>query len=188
MKLHHIAIWTFRLEELKEFYVRFFGGKSNEKYINPKKGFESYFISFGEGTDLELMSRTDVQNTPIEENRVGLTHFAFTFPSQEEVLRFTEQMRSEGYTIAGEPRTWVGGPMHQRLHGGHGGGAFHNTIPHGLAVRAAAGNAGRINGFGQNLGCNSPLCKPPVGAAAAQKFHHIHLEALPYYIEFVFSL
>ena len=25
MKLHHIAIWTFRLEELKEFYVRFFG-------------------------------------------------------------------------------------------------------------------------------------------------------------------
>ena len=105
MKLHHIAIWTFRLEELKEFYVRFFGGKSNEKYINPKKGFESYFVSFGEGTDLELMSRTDVQNTPIEENRVGLTHFAFTFPSQEEVLRFTEQMRSEGYTIAGEPRT-----------------------------------------------------------------------------------
>jgi catechol 2,3-dioxygenase-like lactoylglutathione lyase family enzyme len=37
MKLHHIAIWTFRLEELKEFYVRFFGGKSNEKYINPRK-------------------------------------------------------------------------------------------------------------------------------------------------------
>ena len=57
MKLHHIAIWTFRLEELKEFYVRFLGGKSNEKYVNPKKGFESYFISFGEGPSLELMSR-----------------------------------------------------------------------------------------------------------------------------------
>ena len=27
MKLHHIAIWTFRLEELKEFYVRFLGWK-----------------------------------------------------------------------------------------------------------------------------------------------------------------
>ena len=38
MKLHHIAIWTFRLEELKDFYVRFLGGTSNEKYINPKKG------------------------------------------------------------------------------------------------------------------------------------------------------
>ena len=54
---------------------------------------------------LELMSRPDVQNTVVEENRVGLTHLAFTFPGQEEVLRFTEEMRSEGYTIAGEPRT-----------------------------------------------------------------------------------
>ena len=105
MKLHHIAIWTFRLEELKDFYVRFLGGTSNEKYINPKKGFESYFISFDEGPTLELMSRADVQNTPIEENRRGLTHLAFTFPSKEEILRFTEEMRSEGYTIAGEPRT-----------------------------------------------------------------------------------
>lgn len=105
MKLHHIAIWTFRLEEMKDFYVRFFGGKSNEKYVNPKKGFESYFISFGEGADLELMSRTDVQHTPIEENRLGLTHFAFNFCGREEVLQFTERMRAEGYTIAGEPRT-----------------------------------------------------------------------------------
>ena len=93
------------MEELKEFYVRFLGGKSNEKYVNPKKGFESYFISFDEGPSLELMSRPDVQNTVVEENRVGLTHLAFTFPGQEEVLRFTEEMRSEGYTIAGEPRT-----------------------------------------------------------------------------------
>ncbi len=56
MKIHHIAIWTFQLEEMKEFYTRYFNGSSNEKYINPKKGFESYFLHFDEGTDLELMS------------------------------------------------------------------------------------------------------------------------------------
>ena len=82
MKIHHIAIWTFRLEEMKEFYTRYFNGSSNEKYINPKKGFESYFLHFDEGTDLELMSRTDIQNTPIEENRLGLTHFAFASDRQ----------------------------------------------------------------------------------------------------------
>ena len=70
--------------------------KATKNISIPRKDSSPNFISFGEGTDLELMSRTDVQNTPIEENRVGLTHFAFTFPSQEEVLRFTEQMRSEG--------------------------------------------------------------------------------------------
>ena len=105
MKIHHIAIWTFRLEELREFYIRYFNGTSNEKYINPKKGFESYFIYFDDGAALELMSRTDVQNTPIEENKLGLTHFALSFQSKEDVLRTTEQLRSEGYTIAGEPRT-----------------------------------------------------------------------------------
>ena len=105
MKIHHIAIWTFRLEELREFYIRYFNGTSNEKYINPKKGFESYFIYFDDVAALELMSRTDVQNTPIEENKLGLTHFALSFQSKEDILRTTEQLRSDGYTIAGEPRT-----------------------------------------------------------------------------------
>lgn len=105
MQLHHVAIWTLRLEELKEFYVRYFGGVSNEKYVNPRKGFASYFITFAEGPSLELMSRPDVQHRPEEENFLGLTHLAFTFPGREEVLRFTERMRAEGYTIAGEPRT-----------------------------------------------------------------------------------
>lgn len=105
MKIHHLALWTFRLEKLKEFYTTYFYGKSNEKYVNPKKGFESYFISFDSGPSLELMRRTDVQNVQIEENRLGLTHFAFAFDSREEVLRTTELLRTEGYTIAGEPRT-----------------------------------------------------------------------------------
>lgn len=105
MKIHHIAIWTFRLEEMKEFYICYFKGTSNEKYVNPQKGFESYFICFDCGADLELMSRTDVQNTPIGENRRGLTHFAFALDSKEEVLELTEKLRSAGYTISGEPRT-----------------------------------------------------------------------------------
>lgn len=83
MTIHHLAIWTFRLEELKTFYTTYFKGKSNEKYINPQKGFESYFISFNGGATLELMSRTDIQHAPIEENRQGLTHFAFSFDSKE---------------------------------------------------------------------------------------------------------
>lgn len=104
MKIHHIAIWTFHLEKLREFYIRYFNGTSNEKYINFQKGFESYFISFESGATLELMSRIDVQNVPIEENRLGLTHLAFSFESQEAILSLTEQLRTKGYHIVGEPR------------------------------------------------------------------------------------
>lgn len=105
MKIHHIAIWTFQLEELRAFYVRFFGGKSNAKYVNPVKGFASYFISFDGGATLELMSRPDIQNVPFKDNCLGITHLAFSFDSREEVLQQTELLRSKGYTIAGEPRT-----------------------------------------------------------------------------------
>ena len=51
------------------------------------------------------MSRTDIQHAPIEENRQGLTHFAFSFDSKEEVLQTTELLRTKGYIIASEPRT-----------------------------------------------------------------------------------
>ena len=46
MQLTHIAIWTNELERSREFYTTYFNGKSNEKYVNPKKGFASYFVTF----------------------------------------------------------------------------------------------------------------------------------------------
>lgn len=128
--IHHIAIWTFRLEEMKEFYTRYFNGTCNEKYINPKKGFESYFLRFEGGTDLELMSRPDVQNLPIEENRLGLTHLAFAFDSREAVLQQTELLRSAGYSIVGEPRT-------------SGDGYFESVVldPDGNRIECVFGNS-----------------------------------------------
>ena len=44
MQLTHIALWTNHLERLRDFYVKYFNGKSNEKYVNSKKGFASYLF------------------------------------------------------------------------------------------------------------------------------------------------
>ena len=79
MKIHHIAIWTFHLEKLREFYTRYFNGTSNEKYINSQKGFESYFISFESGATLELMSRIDVQKYPDRRKQTGIDPSSFFF-------------------------------------------------------------------------------------------------------------
>lgn len=104
MQLTHIAIWTNELERSKDFYVKYFGGKSNEKYINPKKGFASYFVTFEGGASLEIMQRTDITE---EKNGgyIGLAHFAFSAGTKEEVDRKIAFFRREGYTILGEPRT-----------------------------------------------------------------------------------
>ncbi len=107
MILEHIAIWTHRLEVLRSFYETYFGGSSNEKYINEKKGFESYFLCFDSGSRLELMQMAGVPETnrDIERQFTGLIHMAFEASSQKGVDELTERLRGDGYRVIGEPRT-----------------------------------------------------------------------------------
>lgn len=104
MLIAHIAIWVNDLEAMKNFYIKYFEGKSNEKYTNPAKGFESYFISFGSGTQLELMRKQSVNIPSGTADRLGITHIAFEAGSKEEILSLTERLRLDGFSIAGEPR------------------------------------------------------------------------------------
>ena len=105
MNIAHIAIWTKDLEIMKDFYTRYFKGESNEKYINPIKRFESYFISFESGTKLELMHKQSVVKPLDTEEHLGITHIAFKLGSENAVLSLTETLRSDGFIIIGEPRT-----------------------------------------------------------------------------------
>lgn len=108
MKLDHIALWTPNLEKLRAFYEKYFGATSNDKYINPKKNFESYFLTFSEGScRLEIMQ---MPNIPASENDIykqftGLIHFALSTGNKAEVDRLTELLRTDGYEVVGEPRT-----------------------------------------------------------------------------------
>lgn len=103
MQLTHVALWTNRLERLRNFYVTYFSGKSGEKYTNPKKGFASYFVSFEGGMSLEIMQREDISEV-YTDTHIGLAHIAFLVASREEVHQKVERLRSDGYTIVGEPR------------------------------------------------------------------------------------
>lgn len=103
MRLTHIALWTNRPEELRDFYIKYFNGKSNKKYINPQKGFSSYFVYFEEGAALEIMRREDITEH-YEHEHIGLAHLAFHARSKSEVNMMIERLRADGYTIAGETR------------------------------------------------------------------------------------
>ncbi|MDD4972629.1 MAG: VOC family protein [Paludibacter sp.] len=105
MKITHIAIWTKDLEAMKEFYTHYFGGVSNEKYRNPIKKFESYFITFESGAKLELMHKDSILEPLDIEEKLGITHIAFTLDSRDAVFSLTERLRSDGIRIVGEPRT-----------------------------------------------------------------------------------
>jgi lactoylglutathione lyase len=109
MKLEHIAIWTNQLEEMKAFYVHYFKAVSDGKYFNKEKGFSSYFLSFDNGTRLELMHMPGIpgnKNDIVLQN-IGLIHFAVSTGSKQHVDSLTQKIRTAGYTVIGEPR-WTG--------------------------------------------------------------------------------
>ena len=105
MKIAHIAIWTDDLEAMKDFYTTYFDGVSNEKYVNPIKKFESYFITFDSGARLELMHKDSIIKPLDAEERIGITHIAFSLGSTDAVLSLTERLRIDGMQIVGEART-----------------------------------------------------------------------------------
>lgn len=104
MKIAHIAIWTERLEEMREFYTTYFNGRSNLKYTNPAKGFESYFICFDGEVSIELMRSEHIKEHAGRE-LLGICHLAFALENKEKVCELTERLRKDGYIVAGEPRT-----------------------------------------------------------------------------------
>lgn len=106
MKIDHLAIWTKDLEKTKEFYIRYFQAQAGDKYVNPVKKFESYFLSFHDGCRLELMKIAGIQEHPnIEQQFTGLAHFSISIGSKQQVDAMTDRLRRDGYSIVGEPRT-----------------------------------------------------------------------------------
>ena len=109
MHLDHFALWTTNLEQLKAFYVAHFGATAGAKYVNTRRGFESYFLSFEGGARLEIMMQPDVgaghagRAAPL----AGYAHLAIAVGSVEEVDVLTESLRAAGHIVASEPR-WTG--------------------------------------------------------------------------------
>lgn len=107
MIIEHLAIWTSQLEHLKDYYIRYFGAKPNDKYTNVQKQFQSYFLSFDSGARLEIMSRPDIPanaNDPVQAQYLGLIHFAFGVDTMEEVDQKVEELRAAGFPILSGPR------------------------------------------------------------------------------------
>lgn len=105
MKISHVALYTRNLERLKDFYVRYFDGKANEKYENRQKGFSSYFIKFDSDASLEIMTRTEgLIVIPSHELNTGYSHMAFNVGGRSAVDELTARLTADGYAVVSGPR------------------------------------------------------------------------------------
>jgi lactoylglutathione lyase len=107
MVIDHIAIWTNQLERLKDYYVKYFNGRANEKYLNKEKHFESYFVAFDSGARLELMKMPGIPgnlNDPIGKQFQGIIHLSFGMENMDMVNLKLNELTRDGYKILRGPR------------------------------------------------------------------------------------
>lgn len=103
MKIEHVGLFVHDLEAMRQFYEHYFGATAGEKYHNPKTSFQSYFLSFSDGTRLEIATKANL--TVSSKVDFGYLHLAFSVGSQKKVDELTEQFRVAGLTVLSEPRT-----------------------------------------------------------------------------------
>ena len=105
MRIDHAAMYVTDLETTKDFFVRYFDAVSNEMYHNKKTGFKSYFLSFDDGSRLEIMTRPGLADEPKNPMQCGFIHMAMSVGSKEKVDSLTETLQADGYELVSGPRT-----------------------------------------------------------------------------------
>ncbi len=107
MRIDHIAIYTEDLERLKQFYLTYFHAVSNRGYHNERTGLRTYFLTFEDGTRLELMTRPGMMIVDAPQASAyltGYTHLAFSVGSRELVNSLTDRLERDGYPVVSRPR------------------------------------------------------------------------------------
>ena len=105
MRIEHIALYVNNLESARQFFVKYFGATSNNGYQNPQTDFRSYFLSFDDGTRLEIMNKPGMPDLPKELSRTGYAHIAFSVGNKEKVDALTAELKADGYEVISGPRT-----------------------------------------------------------------------------------
>ena len=103
VRLEHIGVWVVDIDHVAAFYTKYFGAQVGEIYRNPRKGFESRFLTFGGGARLELMTRQDVGQRAANE-LLGLAHVAVSIGDEAAVDALAARLRADGVAPDSGPR------------------------------------------------------------------------------------
>ena len=93
------------LEGARDFFMQYFGAKSNEGYHNKRTDFRSFFLSFDDNTRLELMTRPQLADMEKVRERTGYAHLSFSVGSKERIDALTAQLKADGFEVVDGPRT-----------------------------------------------------------------------------------
>ncbi len=104
MRIEHVAMYVSDLGAARDFFVKYLGGKSNDGYHNKNTDFRSFFISFDDGTRIELMNKPGMVDAEKHLTRTGYAHIAFSVGNRQRVDELTQLLKDDGYEVVSGPR------------------------------------------------------------------------------------
>ena len=104
IRIEHLALYVNDLEAARAFFTKYFHAVAGEKYHNKNTGCSSYFLSFSDGSRLELMTKPGLHDVQKNPNRTGYIHLAFSLGSRFAVDELTETMKQDGCQVLSGPR------------------------------------------------------------------------------------
>ena len=105
MRIEHVALYANDMERMRDFYIKYFKAQTGEKYHNFRSGFSSYFLTFDDGSHLEIMQRPEMQDEQKVEYRTGYHHIAIEVGDRKDVDDMTKKLQEDGYQIKSGART-----------------------------------------------------------------------------------
>ena len=100
MRIGHVAIYVNDMERERDFFVKYFGAKASSKYSNFNTNFSNYWLTFDNNTELEIMQREGMIESPKGGYRTGYHHLAITVMDRKEVDDLTKRLAEDGYQVA----------------------------------------------------------------------------------------
>jgi lactoylglutathione lyase len=103
VRIEHVGVWVRDIDAVAGFYGKYFGAHIGALYQNPRKGFESRFLTFSSGARLEIMRRGDV-NRHAPEEQLGLAHVALVVGDEARVDVLAARFSADGLPPDSGPR------------------------------------------------------------------------------------
>lgn len=104
IRFDHLAIYALDLENVRDFFIRFFSAQSNAQYHNPRTGLRTYFLTFPDGSRIEIMNRPETSSCPGSPYRAGYAHVAFSVGGKKNVDEMTRLLEDNGFPVLSGPR------------------------------------------------------------------------------------
>ncbi len=104
MRIEHVAVYASNPENMRDFFVKYFGAESDSGYRNLTTGFRSFFLSFDDGARLEIMYSPKMEDEGKSLFRTGYVHIAVSVGSRDRVDEISEELDRAGFKILSGPR------------------------------------------------------------------------------------